>query len=82
MFKVLGILPEYHVHYMGIRETSLKVADLPQEKTFFGHGHQVGKQASIYKATLHRGLGINNSQKTLSCSFGEHTLKWKSFFFF
>lgn len=47
MFKVLGILPEYHVHYMGIRETSLKVADLPQENTFFWTWSP-GWQASQY----------------------------------
>ena len=54
---------------------------------FFGFGRDVGKQASkqanvsVYKATLHKVLGISNSDKTLSCSFGGHTLKCKSLLF-
>ena len=82
---MLGILPEYRVHYLGIRKTSLKQLIYPRKRLCFwtwSPAWQAGKQTSIYKATLRKVSGINNSEKTLSCLFGEHTLKCKSLFFF
>lgn len=86
MFNVLGILPEYHVHYLGIRETSLKQLICPRKRLFLDVviilANKRKANISIYKTVLCGVLGINNSEKTPSCPCGEHTLKCKSFFLF
>lgn len=83
---MLGILPEYHVHYLGIRETSLKELICPRKRLYFwmwsSSWQASEEETSVYIKQPILGFWGLTIQRTLSRSFGGHTLKCKSLFFF